>query len=162
MEYLPALGLIFVAIFAIPLSIIDFKEHRLPNQFTYPAIVVSAACLALAGVWTMDLDRFLVAAAIGGITFGLGYLLAGANGIGMGDIKLLTAINLAIAWFSPFAVLVILAIGFTTAALVSVALMIAGRANLKSTIALGPFLLFAFILVSLDLGIAMFTAAGGS
>ena len=162
MEYLPALGLVFVAILAIPLSIIDFKEHRLPNHFTYPAIGLSAVCLALAGVWTMDLGRFLIAAVIGGITFGLGNLLAGANGIGMGDIKLLTAINLAIAWFSPFAVLVILAIGFTTAALVSVALMIAGRANLKSTIALGPFLLFAFTLVSLDLGIAMFTAAGGS
>ena len=110
----------------------------------------------------MDLDRFLVAAAIGGITFGLGYLLAGANGIGMGDIKLLTAINLGIAWFSPFAVLVILAIGFTTAALVSIALMIAGKANLKSAIALGPFLLFGFVLVSLDLGLDMFTAVGGS
>lgn len=162
MEYLPALSLLLIAVLAIPLSIIDFRTHRLPNRFTYPAIAVSAITLLLAGMLTADVVRLAIAVAIGGSTWFLGYLLANVNGIGMGDVKLLTAINLSIAWFSPFSVLVILAIGFSLASIASLGLMAIGKANLKTAIAMGPFLLFGYGLVALDLGFSAVTSAGGS
>ena len=162
MEFLPWLSILLIVLLAIPLSVIDFRSHRLPNRFTYPAIAFSVFTVALAGIATLDFNRLAVAAITGAATWGIGYLLARFDGIGMGDVKLLTAMNLSVAWFSPFAVIVILAIGFTLASLVSLGLMVIRRANLKTAVAMGPYLFIGFGLVVLHLGSSAITAVDGS
>ena len=162
MENLPLIAIATILGMAVPLAVIDFREHRLPNRFTYPAIAVSILLVSIAGLTTSQLGRLAVALAISVATWGIGYLLANFDGIGMGDVKLLTAINASVAWFSPIAVLVILAIGFSLASLVSLGLIALKRANLKTAIAMGPFLLFGFALVSASLIEPVITEVAGS
>ena len=162
MEYLPLIALLMILAMAVPLSIIDFREHRLPNRFTYPAIFISHGFVLISGALTTEWTRLLVALMISAGTWAIGYLLAIFDGIGMGDVKLLTAMNASVAWFSPIAVLVILAIGFSLASLVSLGLIALKKANLKTPIAMGPFLLFGFALVSVSLFEPWVTEVAGS
>lgn len=162
MEFLPLVGIALIAVMAVPLSVIDFREHRLPNRFTYPAIAANAVLVALSGLLAQEYFRMVLALGVAAITFGIGYLLSSVNGIGMGDVKLLVAINASVSWFSPIAVLVLLAIAFTAASIVSLVLIVLKKASLKSSIAMGPFLLLGFGYVGAEIALTSFTAVGGS
>lgn len=158
MEHLPLLAVLLVFGLSVPLAVIDFREHRLPNPLTYAAIAISSVLVILAGALTSDWLRLLAAVAAGVLTFGIGYLMAKVNGIGMGDVKYLVATNTLLGWFSPWLILPMLAIGFTTAALASLALIVFRGANLKTPVAMGPFLILGFVVVSLPLFENFFTA----
>lgn len=162
MENLPLIAVLALLVLSIPLSITDIKEHRLPNPITYFAIAVSVAMVIAAGFWSSRWLDLLTALVMGGITLGIGYLMAFFNGIGMGDVKYLVATNTLLGWFSPWLILPMLAIGFTLASLVSLGLIITQRANLKTPIAMGPFLMVGFLAVSIDLFEPVVTVAGGS
>lgn len=151
MENLPLLAIAIVFGLSVPLGVIDFREHRLPNPLTYAAIAVSFGLVLLAGALTSEWLRLLWAVGAGCLTFGIGYLMAKVNGIGMGDVKYLVATNTLLGWFSPWLILPMLAIGFTTAALVSLGLIVFRGASLKTPVAMGPFLILGFVLVSLPL-----------
>ena len=139
MENLPLIAIVVIWLFAIPLTIIDLREHRLPNPFTYSAIAVSLVSVLIAGFVDQDFVRTMSSLGLGMATAVIGYFMALANGIGMGDVKLLTAMNIALGWFVPFLILLMLAIAFTLAAMVSLGMMIARKANLKTPLAMGPF-----------------------
>ena len=162
MENVPLIAVLVLLVMSIPLAITDIKEHRLPNTMTYSAITVSAALVILAGVITSRWLDLLIALSLGGITFGIGYLMAHFNGIGMGDVKYLVATNTLLGWFSPWLILPMMAIGFTLASIVSLGLIIARRANLKTPIAMGPFLMLGFFVVTLELFEPVVIVAGGS
>lgn len=162
MENLPLLALVVILLFAVPLTIVDFREHRLPNHLTYAAIAISGATVGLAGMLTGSWLELAIALGLGFGTAGIGYLMVMLNGIGMGDVKLLVATNTVLGWFSPWLILVMLAIGFSLASLVSLGLIVMRRANLKTPIAMGPFLLLGFALVSLELFEPVVTAVAGS
>lgn len=159
MENLPLIAIVVIWLFAIPLTIIDLREHRLPNPFTYSAIAVSLVSVLIAAFFDQDFVRTILALALGVATAVIGYFMALANGIGMGDVKLLTAMNIAMGWFVPFLILLMLAIAFTLAAMVSLGMMIARKANLKTPLAMGPFLLVGFGLVTVNLFEGLFTGA---
>lgn len=158
MEHLPLLAVLLVFGLSVPLAVIDFREHRLPNPLTYTAIAVSAVLVIVAGVLTQSWQRLLIALAIAGITLAIGCLMARVNGIGMGDVKYLVATNTLLGWFSPWLILLMLAIGFTTASILSLALIVFRKANLKTPVPMGPFLILGFFLVSLPLFENFFTA----
>ena len=162
MENLPVLALASILLLALPLTVTDFREHRLPNRLTYLAISISAATVLVAGLFTGRWFELAVALGLGLVTAGLGYLMVMVNGIGMGDVKLLVATNTVLGWFSPWLILVMLAIGFSLASLVSLVLIVMRKANLKTPIAMGPFLLLGFALVSFDLFEPVITAVAGS
>ena len=151
MENLPLLAIVVVFGLSLPLAVIDFKEHRLPNPLTYSAIAVSGALVFAAGILTQNWLQLVTAVSLGLVTLGIGYLMAKVNGIGMGDVKYLVATNTLLGWFSPWLILVMLAIGFTTASLVSLALILRRQANLKTPVAMGPFLILGFVVVSIPL-----------
>jgi leader peptidase (prepilin peptidase) / N-methyltransferase len=161
-ENLPLLALASMLLLAVPLTVTDFREHRLPNRLTYLAIGISAATVLAAGLSAGLWFDLSLALGLGLVTAGLGYLMAMVNGIGMGDVKLLVATNIVLGWFSPWLILVMLAIGFSLASLVSLALIVMRRANLKTSIAMGPFLLLGFALVSFDLFEPVVTAVAWS
>lgn len=162
MENLPVLALACILLLALPLTVTDFREHRLPNRLTYLAIGISAAMVLAAGLFTGRWFELAVALGLGLATAGIGYLMVMVNGIGMGDVKLLVATNIVLGWFAPWLILVMLAIGFSLASLVSLGLIVMRKANLKTPIAMGPFLLLGFGLVSLDLIEPVITAVAGS
>ena len=158
MEHLPLLAVLLVFGLSVPLAVIDFKEHRLPNPLTYTAIAVSTVLVILAGVLTQSWIQLLIALAIAGFTLGVGYLMARVNRIGMGDVKYLVATNILLGWFSPWLILPMLAIGFTTAAILSMALIVFRKANLKTHVPMGPFLILGFVVVAFPLFENFFTA----
>ena len=162
MENLPLIAVALVLALSVPLALTDIREHRLPNPLTLLAILLSAVLVLLAGILTASWFQLALAFMAGGITLGLGYLMAMVNGIGMGDVKYLVAVNILLGWFSPWLILPMLAIGFTLASLVSLGLIITRRANLKTPIAMGPFLMFGFAFVALELFAPVVTVAGGS
>ena len=157
MELLPIAAILTVLAFAVPLSIIDIREHRLPNQFTYVAILVSLTTVVSAGIATQNWVRLGITLGIGLATALIGYLMAAGKAIGMGDVKLLIACHLAIAWFSPWLVLAMLATAFGLAALLSLGLLIAKKADLKTPLAMGPFLLLGFVFAAYEISTELFT-----
>lgn len=162
MDNLPLIALAGILLLAVPLTVMDFKEHRLPNRFTYLAITISSATVLVAGIATGLWFELVIALGLGLVTAGIGYLMVMVNGIGMGDVKLLVATNIVLGWFSPWLVLVMLAIGFSLASVVSLGLIIMRRANLKTPLAMGPFLLLGFALVSVELFEPVVTGVAGS
>jgi leader peptidase (prepilin peptidase)/N-methyltransferase len=78
------------------------------------------------------------------MTFGFGLLANLRNGLGMGDVKLMTAMSLALGWFSPTAPLVALSLAFVAAGVWLGLKLLIQKANMGSSVALGPYLLVGF------------------
>lgn len=162
MENLPLIAITALIFLSVPLAWIDIREHRLPNPLTYLAIALALVLVCSAAILTGRWEELVWALVAGAATLGIGYPMAKFNGIGMGDVKYLVAANTLLAWFSPWLILPMLAIGFSLAAIVSLALIISKRANLKTPIAMGPFLMLGFLAVSIDLYQPVVTAVAGS
>jgi len=129
---------------SIPLIVFDLREHRLPNRFTYSAIALSFFATGFVAVREDRYLQLLIALAISLSTFGIGYLLAKYADVGMGDVKLMTATNLLLAWHSPWLVLFALTLSFTLASLISAIGLLMGRLSWKTPLAMGPYLLLGF------------------
>lgn len=127
-----------------PLSKIDLRERRLPNALVLPAIPITLmgqiASASISGEWW----RLALALFAAVIAFAVGIAVNRGAGMGMGDVKLIAAITLALGWFSPLSPLVALFIGFAAATLVILVMFIARKTRLGSSIALGPYLLVGF------------------
>lgn len=134
------LGAAYLAIFSIPLAIIDVRERRLPNKITLPAIGVTLLGLLLANEW----QRVGVALICGGALFAIGTGLSFKGWIGMGDVKLLVPICLTLGWFGWELLALGLAAAFALAGAFVLVRMAMQKITTTSTIALGPFLLMGF------------------
>ncbi len=134
----------YLALLAIPLAVIDIREHRLPNSMTISTIALTAVSLTataiLEGGWLSPLWGVLA----GLLTFLVGYQLAKKDAIGMGDVKLLTSMNAIAGYFNPLLPLLSLTAGLVLATLVSIITMIFTKLDMKSPIPLGPYLLIGF------------------
>jgi leader peptidase (prepilin peptidase) / N-methyltransferase len=137
----------------IPLTFIDAATRRLPDLLTAPAYAGTAGLLLLAaalgdgGHWPA-LGRAL----LGGLAY-LGFCLllfvVSPSGMGAGDVKLAASLGTALAWFSWGALLTGAFAGFLAGALYSVVLLVSGRANRKTQVAFGPFMIAGALLVLL-------------
>lgn len=144
MDLLPLISVGYVALLSIPLALIDIREHRLPNPMTLSAIAVSALLLSVDAIIRTQPLQLAVAASLAGLTWGVGYLMAYRELIGMGDVKLLTALHLILGYVQPWLVLISLTLSFTMASIVSLAQVALKRKSLQSFTAMGPFLLVGF------------------
>lgn len=138
--YLAALGL--------ALAVIDLDTSRLPNRLVLPAYGVLPALLAVAS-WGAGDWGALLRAAIGGVgLYGLYLLLhlAYPRGMGFGDVKLAGVLGAGLAWVGWGAFAVGAFAAFLLGGLVSVALMLAGRAGMKSRIPFGPWMVLGAFL----------------
>lgn len=66
--------------------------------------------------------------------------------LGMGDVKLITGITWALAWFSPMQPLIWLTISFGLATAVVLFLFAKRKMSMGRSIALGPYLLLGFVI----------------
>lgn len=140
------LGPLYLMAVTWPLIRIDISERRLPNRLTLPAIPITVLGQILAVALGAESWRLLIAVFAAVVAFSASLALNRYAGLGMGDVKLITAITLALAWFSPLLPAIALLIGFMIAGAVSLAMVFLRKASMGSSIALGPYLLVGFVL----------------
>ena len=151
-DYFAWLGPIYLLAVAWPLSVVDIRERRLPNKFTLPAFPITLFGQLIAVCGGADATRLLLALFAGVLAFSACLALNRYAGLGMGDVKLIAAMTLALAWFSPLLPAIAVAIALALAGVVALAMIMRRKANMGSSIALGPYLLVGFALSFIALG----------
>ena len=131
----------YVAGATIPLMVTDFKEHRLPNKIVLPMIGITLLSQLILAIWTGAWASLGISIGLGFVVLALGVYLNYKDWIGMGDVKLLTALTMIVSWFSVLGAALLLPasllLGFIT---VLVGIMFTG----KRVIPLGPTVLVTF------------------
>ncbi len=144
---LPAL--VALALFAAPLIVIDYEQHRLPNRLVYPAALSAAALLALAAAirhgWPDYLRAVEAAAACYAVLFVLMFLAP--RSLGWGDVRLGGVLGGYLGFLSWLSVYYGIFAGFLLGALVAAVLLATRRATLKTAVAFGPMLILGALLV---------------
>jgi leader peptidase (prepilin peptidase) / N-methyltransferase len=117
----------------VVLSGYDIASRRLPNMITLPT---AAAALILRAIFNRsDLGQVAIAGVVSFVVF---FVLAVAlrGALGMGDVKLVGMLGFLLGW----SVLPALVVGIFLGGLWAIALILARRVTIRSTIAYGPFL----------------------
>lgn len=129
----------FVAVTFV-LILTDLDHKRIPNAILYPGTIVAVALLGIGGAVEGDLQ-----AVWRGLAGGAGYFalllvvaLVARGGFGFGDVKLAFLLGTFTAHRSWEALGVGVFAAFVIGGLVSIALLIAGRAGRKDAIPFGP------------------------
>lgn len=146
-----------------PMIVTDVREHRLPNRLTGGAALLILVTALISSVARSDWSRWPGMLLTGLAMAAGGYLLAviAAGAIGMGDVKLLGVVGLALGHLEPSTVIVwLLALAITSALwllLVPLVDKATDRAVAwrKRQIAFGPPIILAWWLVY----VVMLTAA---
>jgi leader peptidase (prepilin peptidase)/N-methyltransferase len=149
---LPAFG--WLALTSVPLMVIDFEHHRLPNRLVVAAAVGAAVFGVLAaGVredWHALLHGVEGAVAVFVVLFLLAFI--SPRSFGYGDVKLGAVLGGYLGWFGWLDVYYGIFGGFVIGAVVGVVLMATRRASLKTALAFGPMLVLgALIVLAFDL-----------
>ncbi|MEU6401473.1 A24 family peptidase [Streptomyces sp. NPDC046985] len=125
------------------LALVDLRVHRLPDVLTLPlaggtAVLLGAAALlpAAGGSWRTAL---LGAAALGAVYFVL--FLVNPSGMGFGDVKLAPALGAALGWYGWPVLVFGGTAGLLYGACYGLGLVLLRRANRKTAMPLGPFMI---------------------
>lgn len=146
---LPA-QLVFAGL-GLALALIDLDTHRLPDVLVLPAYPVLAVLLGAAAVWQGDLGAFGRAVVGGAALYVLYYALALAKpgGMGFGDVKLAGIVGVVLGYSSWSALLVGGFAAFLLGGVTGVALLATHRADRRSGVPFGPFMVAGAILALL-------------
>jgi leader peptidase (prepilin peptidase)/N-methyltransferase len=79
------------------------------------------------------------------ITFCLALLINRMGLLGMGDVKLMAVMALALGWYSPLLPIIALGLSFLIAGVVALVLLISKKIKLGGSMPLGPYLIAGFI-----------------
>ncbi|MGA5319740.1 prepilin peptidase [Streptomyces seoulensis] len=130
------------------LTTVDLRVHRLPDPLTLPLTPAVLLLLALAAQLPDHTGTYRTAL-YGALTLAAGYLalhLLNPSGMGFGDVKLAPALGAALGWYGWPTLLLGTFATFASGAVYGLILVISGRANRKSAIPFGPFLLTGTLL----------------
>lgn len=144
MQVFAYLGVIYLLAVSWPLALTDIRERRLPNRLVLPAIPITVVGQVLASLSGAPWWPMLIALLTALIAFGIGLLANLRSGVGMGDVKLITAMSMALGWFSPMAPIVAISLAFGAAGAWLGLKLLVKKANMGSSVALGPYLLVGF------------------
>ncbi len=145
----------WLAVCVIPLAYIDAATHRLPDLLTGPAYAGTAAFLLAAAATGESWPR-LGRGLLGGIAFAafcLVLFLISPSGMGPGDVKLAASLGTALAWLGWGALIAGALAGFLLAACYGVTLLVRGRADRKTQVPFGPFMIAGTFLVLVIAGV---------
>ncbi len=134
---------LYFAAVSVPLALIDLRTLRLPNALTLSAYPIVAVLLLLPALLADGWSSYARALLAGASVLALFVVLHLVNpaGMGLGDVKLAGPMGAMLGWVSWQAVLTGVVIGFVLAAAVGIALIVARRADRKSALPFGPFML---------------------
>ena len=142
----------YLAAIAVPLAVIDTRCHRLPDALTLPSYPITLTLLSAAFPFTPGgarcLERAVVTAAAVLALYTL-LALASRGAIGWGDVKLSGILGLYLGWTSTHAIPYGVGGGFLLAALTAIILMLTRKADRKTDLPFGPFMLAAAVLAIL-------------
>ena len=139
--------LVYLAVMAIPLIVIDTREHRLPNKIVLPFIVMSlvtdiGASFAGGEWWRLGLAL--------AVAFGIGILGMFANYfdlIGMGDIKLFFGSALVIGWFVWWLPLVLVIATLIIGSIAILYQVVIRKADAGTSVPLGPYAIVLALII---------------
>lgn len=120
-------------------SVIDLHHRIIPDEISLPGILLGFAASFWLGEisWVESLVGILVG---GGSFFAIAYgyeKIAGREGLGGGDVKLLAMIG---AWLGYKNVFIVILLSSLLGSLVGIAVMLIQRRDMKTAIPFGPFL----------------------
>lgn len=140
------LELVVLALVALAMSllvVVDLAAHRLPDVLLTPLYPVALGCFAILSVLDgqySDLWRSMLA----GVALGAGYMvlaLISPSGMGMGDVKLAGLLGVVLGWYGWEQVLTGTIAAFVLGGMFAVALLLTSRANRKTQVAFGPWMI---------------------
>lgn len=134
---------LYLGVVGSALGVIDVLCRRLPNALTYPSYPIVVGLLAVGLLGEDDLGDALGALIGGGVFFGvflLLWLIRPAD-LGLGDVKLSGILGLVLGWLGIGSWFVGLMAGFLIGGVVSLLLLVIGKAGRKSRVPYGPFML---------------------
>lgn len=140
---LALLAFLYLAAASIALALIDLDVHRLPNSIVFPVYAVGVTLLGGAGLLDADMES-LARAGIGLVILWIFYLLmalAYPGGMGFGDVKLAGALGLFLGYLGWGQLAVGAFAAFLLGGIFALGLVVSRRANRKSGIPFGPWML---------------------
>jgi len=137
---IPALYLLGVA---MPLTVIDLREHRLPNRLVLPVFPIALLAQIVATTIEADWVPLLSSIGLALAVFTAGLLANYFDWLGMGDVKLGSGIALTLGFFAPLLPLISLGLAFILAFGVIMIQLARGHVKIGSSIPLGPYLLLS-------------------
>ncbi|MEU6349830.1 A24 family peptidase [Streptomyces sp. NPDC047072] len=128
---------------AVLLALVDLRVRRLPDVLTLPLAAAALGLLALLSLVPEHTGHWPTAL-YGSLALGAFYYLLyriNPGGMGFGDVKLALGAGAALGWYGWPTLLLGTFAGFLLGALYGGALVVARKANRKTTIPFGPFLI---------------------
>ena len=139
-----AAGSIYILAIMVPLTRIDIREHRLPNVLVLPAFPITLIGQLL-GSWILfDWARIASSMIAGIVALVCGIAANRFASLGMGDVKLISVIAMALGWYNQVSPVVFVFLGFLIASAVVFSMLLLQKTTLSNAIALGPYLLAGF------------------
>ncbi len=134
---------LLLAVVSAVLAALDLATHRVPNRIVLPALAASAPALLLAAVADGAPARWSGALIGSAALFALYLLLAVAapGGMGMGDVKLAALVGMFAGYLGVTVWLLAAVTGFVIGGLVATVAILARRANRRTAIPFGPWML---------------------
>lgn len=138
-----------LALAGIPLVVIDFEHHRLPNRLVYPAALAAGVLLAVAAAVDDDWSNYLRAVEAAAVAYAALLLLKfiSPRSFGWGDVRLGGVLGAYLGYHGWVTVYYGLFAGFVLGAVVALVMISARRATMKTALAFGPMLLLGALLV---------------
>lgn len=140
----PALpAYLYLGAVGVALFMIDIDVKRLPNAIVLPAYVVLPVLLALASWATDDWGALLRAGIAGAVLYAFYFvaMIVYPGGMGFGDVKLAGVLGMALGWVGWGALAVGAFGAFLLGGVFSIGLLAFRRADRKSGIPFGPWML---------------------
>ena len=137
-------GLAIVVAVSIWLSIIDWREHRLPNNIVGPLAAGVVVWLVVLGVVADDGARLLNAVGFGLAAFAVFFVLNLVAGVGMGDVKYSFPVAATVGWFGWGSLRLGLLAMIVSAGVVAILAIVSGRGR-DHRVAFGPYMAFGLV-----------------
>lgn len=142
----PLEGLALAVVVAVStwLSVIDFREHRLPNRIVGPLAVAITVVIGLGGLAEDDLGRAGRAMAFGLVASTVLLVANLIGGLGMGDVKYGYPVAATVGWFGWDALAVTILVTAFSGGLVGAVLLAIGRGR-NYALSYGPFMALGLV-----------------
>lgn len=140
-----ALGLGYLVFTAWPLAKTDIRERRLPNKYVIPAFPITLIGQIIAGLVGAGFEGMFWSFMAASLVFVLSLGINRLGLLGMGDVKLMAAMALALGWYSVLLPMIALGLSFLSAGVVALVLLATRKISPGSSMALGPYLIAGFL-----------------